>query len=186
MSRCPGRHAKTTLRYEGRHIKPGAPSPAAAVIGTAAKAVPVSLVAGAAGSALVLTGTASAATTSPNSPLHGATDLATAKTATATWMTQGRHAAARTVYTVHSGDTLSAISGRFCGTAADYPSLAAARSVALRSGLVGPAVAAEAVPVSTSAEPAAPATSETGTALAAVPITAAAGLGAPGLMWRPS
>ena len=130
MSRCPGRHVKTTTsRYEGRHIKPGAPSPAAAVIGTAAKAVPVSLVAGAAGSALVLTGTASAATTGPASPVRGAADLAAAKSATGTWMAQGRHAAPRTAYTVHSGDTLSAISGRFCGTAADYPSLAAASGI---------------------------------------------------------
>jgi resuscitation-promoting factor RpfC len=129
MSRCPGRHAKTTSRYEARHIKPGAPSPAAAVIGTAAKAVPVSLVAGAAGSALVLTGTASAATAGPAGPVRGATDLGAAKTATGTWMTQGRHAAPRSVYTVVSGDTLSGISARFCGTAADYPSLAAASGI---------------------------------------------------------
>jgi resuscitation-promoting factor RpfC len=130
MSRCPGRHAKTTSRYEGRHAKPGAPIPAAA-IGTAAKVVPASLAAGAAGSALVLSGTAFAATTTPASPVHGgAADLASVKaTATGTWVTQGRHAAPRSVYTVASGDTLSDVSARFCGTAADYQAIAAASGI---------------------------------------------------------
>jgi LysM repeat protein len=130
MSRCPARHAKVTSRYEGRHIKPGTPA-SAALIGTAAKAVPVSLVAGAAGSALVLSGTASAAILPPAGLTHaGAVDLAPVKAATtATWVTRGRHAAHRSVYTVVSGDTLSGISARFCGTAADYPSLAAASGI---------------------------------------------------------
>jgi LysM repeat protein len=130
MSRSPARHAKNPARYDGRHARPGGPGPAA-VIGTAAKAVPVSLVAGAAGSALVLSGTASAATAAPAGLFpKGAEDLATVKTtATASWVTQGRHAAARSVYTVHSGNTLSGISTRFCGTAADYPSLAAASRI---------------------------------------------------------
>jgi LysM repeat protein len=129
MSRCPGRHAKTSSRYEGRHTKPGAPVPAA-LVGTAAKAVPASLAAGAAGSALVLSGTAFAATTHPASPVHGGTVEAPVKaTAAGTWVTQGRHAAPRSVYTVTSGDTLSKVSSRFCGTAADYPSLAAASGI---------------------------------------------------------
>jgi LysM repeat protein len=141
MSRCTGRHAKLTSRYEGRHAKPGAPNPGV-LIGTAAKAVPASLVAGAAGSALVLSGTASAATAAA-SPLNGGavtgdtTDLAAVKTeltalkaAAPLLVTGGRHAAARSVYTVRAGDTLSRISSRFCGTAADYPSLAAASHIA--------------------------------------------------------
>lgn len=129
MSRCPGRHAKITSRYEGRHAKPGAPVPAA-VIGTAAKVVPVSLAAGAAGSALLLSGTAFAATTTPASPVHrGATDLAPAQAAAGTWVTEGRHAAPRSVYTVAAGDTLSKVSARFCGTAADYQALAAASGI---------------------------------------------------------
>ena len=131
MSRCPGRHAKITSRYEGRHIKPGAPGPAA-LIGTAAKVVPASLAASAAGSALVLSGTASAATAAPAGLVRsGTADLAAAKTAAAvsTWVTQGRHAAPRSVYTVVSGNTLSGISARFCGTAADYPNLAAASGI---------------------------------------------------------
>jgi hypothetical protein len=49
----------------------------------------------------------------------------------------------------------------------------------------GTTVAAEAVPDNASAEPAAPAASVTGTALAAVP-RRAAGPGAPGLAWRAS
>jgi LysM repeat protein len=133
MSRCSGRHAKIPSRYEGRHIRPGAPGPGV-VVGTAAKALPASLVVGAAGSALVLSGTASAAsaaTTAPGGPVRGgAADLAAAKIAFGTWVTRGRHAAARSTYTVVSGDTLSAISARFCGTPADYPSLAAASSIA--------------------------------------------------------
>jgi resuscitation-promoting factor RpfC len=131
MSRCPGRHTKAaTSRYEGRHTKPGAPGPAA-LIGTAAKAVPVTLAASAASSALVLSGSASAATHAPAGLTYTpATDLAAVKTAAAsTWVTRGRHAAPRSVYTVVAGDTLSAISGRFCGTAADYPSLAAASGI---------------------------------------------------------
>jgi LysM repeat protein len=130
MSRCPGRHAKITSRYEARHVKPGAPG-TAALIGTAAKAVPASLAAGAAGSALVLSGTASAATAAPAGLARtGTADLASVKTAAAsTWVTQGRHAAPRSVYSVVSGDTLSSISARFCGTAADYASLAAASGI---------------------------------------------------------
>jgi resuscitation-promoting factor RpfC len=131
MSRCPGRHAKaTTSRYEARHTKPGAPGPAA-LIGTAAKAVPVTLAASAAGSALVLSGPASAASHAPAGlTFSPATDLAAVKTAAAsTWVTRGRHAAPRSVYTVVAGDTLSRISARFCGTAADYPSLAAASGI---------------------------------------------------------
>jgi LysM repeat protein len=130
MSRCPAKHAKITSRYEGRHIKPGTPG-SAALIGTAAKALPASLVAGAAGSALVISGTASAATMAPAGLVHvGATDMAPVKVAAeASWVTQGRHAAHRSVYTVVSGDTLSGISARFCGTSADYPSLAAASGI---------------------------------------------------------
>jgi LysM repeat protein len=150
MSRCTGRHAKTASRYEGRHLKPSGPGPAA-LVGTAAKAVPASLMAGAAGSALVLSGTASAATAAPAGLVHrDAADLAAMKTtAFATSASQGRHAdrtavktvlaaavkrgrhgAAHSVYTVLPGDTLSAISTRFCGTAADYPALAAASGIA--------------------------------------------------------
>ena len=131
MSRCPGRHAKITSRYEGRHIKPGAPG-TAALIGTAAKVVPASIAASAAGSALVLSGTASAATAAPAGLVRTSTaDLATIKTeaAASAWVTQGRHAAPRSVYTVVSGNTLSGISARFCGTSADYPNLAAASGI---------------------------------------------------------
>jgi len=133
MSRCPGRHAKNSSRYEGRHIKPGGPGPAA-VVGTAAKAVPASLMVGAAGSMLALSGTASAATAAtaaPGSRAYGTSDLAAVKTtAFRTTISPGRHAAAsQQVYTVVTGDTLSAISGRFCGTSADYPALAAASGI---------------------------------------------------------
>jgi LysM repeat protein len=130
MSRCPGRHAKNTSRYEGRHSKPGTPGPSA-VVGTAAKAVPAGLMAGAAGSVLVLSGTASAATAAPASPVHaGAADLAAVKTAAFhPSVSTGRHASRHPTYTVVSGDTLSRISARFCGTPADYPSLAAASGI---------------------------------------------------------
>src|SRR5215468_9569217 len=131
MSRCPGRHAKIQARYEGRHVKPCAPGPAA-LIGTAAKVVPASLAASAAGSALVLSGTASAATAAPAGLVRSSTaDLAAVKATTvaSTWVTQGRHAAPRSVYTVVSGNTLSGISARFCGTTADYPNLAAASGI---------------------------------------------------------
>jgi len=131
MSRCPGRHAKITSRYEGRHVKPCAPGPAA-LIGTAAKVVPASLAASAAGSALVLSGTASAATAAPAGLVRSSTaDLAAVKATTvaSTWVTQGRHAAPRSVYTVVSGNTLSGISARFCGTPADYQNLAAASGI---------------------------------------------------------
>ena len=130
MSRCPGRHAKTASRYEGRHIKPGGPGPSA-LVGTAAKAVPASLMVGAAGSVLVLSGTASAATAAPAGLARGAsTDLAAVKTAALhTSVSTGRHASRHPVYTVVSGDTLSSISARFCGTSADYPSLAAASGI---------------------------------------------------------
>jgi LysM repeat protein len=130
MSRCPARHAKvSTSRYEGRHAKPG--TPGAGLIGTAAKAVPVTLAASAAGSALVLSGTASAAVI-PSGPVHnsGKDPAAVKTTANITWITQGRHASPRTHYTVAKGDTLSHISARFCGTAADYPNLAAASGIA--------------------------------------------------------
>ena len=130
MSRCPARHAKTTSRYEGRHARPGTPV-STALIGTAAKAVPASLVAGAAGSALVLAGPASAAVVPPAGLVNAsATDLAPVKaTAESTWVTTGRHAAPRSIYTVAAGDTLSGISARFCGTAADYKTLAAASGI---------------------------------------------------------
>ena len=131
MSRCPARHAKvSTSRYEGRHAKPGTPG-ATALIGTAAKVVPVTLAASAAGSALVLSGTASAAVI-PAGPIHqsGKDPAAVKTTANITWITQGRHASPRTHYTVAKGDTLSHISARFCGTAADYPNLAAASGIA--------------------------------------------------------
>jgi LysM repeat protein len=131
MSRCRGRHAKINSKYEGRHAKPGAPGPSA-LIGTAAKAVPVSLVAGAAGSALVLSGTASAATGVAVSPFHsGTSDLASLKpTAITAAFSKGRHHRPDSAYTVAAGDTLSRISARFCGTSADYPALAAASGIA--------------------------------------------------------
>src|SRR5215468_6471019 len=86
MSRRSGQRARTPAGYDARHAKPGAPGPAA-LIGTAAKAVPVTLAAGAAGSALALSGTASAATDVPaglaGSSLagSGAADVAAMKTA---------------------------------------------------------------------------------------------------------
>src|SRR5262249_19542853 len=101
-------------------------------IGTAAKVVPASLAASAAGSALVLSGTASAATAAPAGLVRsGIADLAGVKTtaAASTWVTQGRHAAPRSVYTVVSGNPLSGISARFCGPPADYPNLAAASGI---------------------------------------------------------
>jgi LysM repeat protein len=131
MSRPSGRHAKVTSGYEGRHAKPGAPGPAA-FIGTAAKVVPASLVASAAGSALALSGTASAATGAPGGPVHSiAPDLAAMKIAGPRFVVKKVHHAARhsSAYTVISGDTLSGISARFCGSAADYPSLAAASGI---------------------------------------------------------
>jgi LysM repeat protein len=131
MSRCRGRHAKINSKYDGRHAKPGAPGPSA-LIGTAAKALPASLVAGAAGSALVLSGTASAATGVAVSPFHnGTSDLASLKpTAITAAFSKGRHHRPDSAYTVHAGDTLSHISARFCGTPADYPALAAASHIA--------------------------------------------------------
>ncbi|HEY2306081.1 MAG TPA: LysM peptidoglycan-binding domain-containing protein [Streptosporangiaceae bacterium] len=159
MSRRPGQHAKTTSGYDARHAKPGGPGPAA-LIGTAAKAGTASLVAGAAGSALALSGTATAASaaTAP-SPVPaglvnarlvnanlisagvvntGATDLAALKAArphvvvhrTRHHQAAGHSAAARSTYIVRSGDSLSRISAKFCGTAADFPSLAAASGIA--------------------------------------------------------
>jgi len=138
MSRRSGEHAKTTAGYEARHAKPGAPGPAA-LLGTAAKAVPVTLAAGAAGSALALSGTASAATVVP-AGLAGATlvnsgaaDVAAMKTSTHIVLTRAHHAAHpaehRSVYTVASGDTLSRISARFCGTSSHYLSLAGASGI---------------------------------------------------------
>jgi hypothetical protein len=132
MSRRPSRHAKTTSRYEGRHAKPAA-SGAAALVGTAAKAVPASVVAGAAGSILVLSGTASAAVAAAQAGLvhGGVADLAAVKPAAPrTLVTRARHATARSAYTVVPGDTLSRISARFCGTPADYPALASASGIA--------------------------------------------------------
>jgi LysM repeat protein len=133
MSRQPGRHVKTTSGYESRHARPGAPGPAA-LIGTAAKVVPVSLVASAAGSALALSGTASAAATTgaPGGPVHRTTaDLATVRVAAPRFVAKRVHHAAKhsSAYTVISGDTLSGISARFCGTAADFASLAAASGI---------------------------------------------------------
>jgi LysM repeat protein len=139
MSRRPGQHAKTTAGYDARHAKPGAPGPAA-LIGTAAKAVPATLVAGAAGSALALSGTASAATVVP-AGLAGASlvnsgtaDVAAAKAAASHIVLTrahqaGHHAGHRSAYTVVSGDTLSRISARFCGTPSDYLSLAGASGI---------------------------------------------------------
>src|SRR5215467_15269485 len=132
MSRRSGEHAKTTAGYEARHAKPGAPGPAA-LLGTAAKAVPVTLAAGAAGSALVLSGTASAATvpaglTGGSLVSSGAADVAAMKTAHI-MLTRAHHAGHRSAYTVVSGDTLSRISARFCGTSSDYLSLAGASGI---------------------------------------------------------
>ena len=136
MSRRSGEHAKTTAGYDARHAKPGAPGPAA-LLGTAAKAVPVTLAAGAAGSALVLSGTASAATVPAGLAggslvSSGAADVAAMKTAHI-MLTRahhaGHHAGHRSAYTVVSGDTLSRISARFCGTSSDYLSLAGASGI---------------------------------------------------------
>ena len=136
MSRRSGEHAKTTAGYEARHATPGAPGPAA-LLGTAAKAVPVTLAAGAAGSALVLSGTASAATVPAGLAggslvSSGAADVAAMKTAHI-MLTRahhaGHHAGHRSAYTVVSGDTLSRISARFCGTPSDYLSLAGASGI---------------------------------------------------------
>jgi hypothetical protein len=159
MSRRPGQHAKTTSGYDARHAKAGGPGPAA-LIGTAAKAGTASLVAGAAGSALALSGTATAASaaTAPtpipaglvnarlvNASLvnanlvnSSATDLAAVKAAMPRVVIRAHHhhhhpaahpAAAHSTYLVRSGDSLSRISARFCGTAADFPSLAAASGI---------------------------------------------------------
>ena len=119
MSRRSGEHAKTTSGYEARHAKPGMPGPAA-LIGTAAKAVPASLVAGAAGSALALSGTASAATAAPSHPFNGgAADLVAVKSAVPRIVIRKvHHPGTRSAYTVISGNTLSGISARFCGTTA--------------------------------------------------------------------
>jgi len=141
MSRRSGERAKTTAGYDARHAKPGTPGPGA-LIGTAAKAVPVTLAAGAASSALALSGTASAATIVPAGLAaasladSGTADVAAAKTASHIVLSRThhaeRHAGHRSAYTVVSGDTLSRISDRFCGTSADYLSLAGA------SGLTNP------------------------------------------------
>jgi LysM repeat protein len=135
MPRHPGQHAKTTAGYDARHAKPGAPGPAA-LIGTAAKAVPVTLVAGAASSALALSGTASAATVVPaglagaSLTNSGAADVAAVKSAAPhIVLTRAHHAGHRSAYTVVSGDTLSRISARFCGTPSDYLSLAGASRI---------------------------------------------------------
>ena len=124
MSRRSGERAKTPSGYDARHAKPGAPGPAA-LLGTAAKAVPVTLAVGAAGSALALSGTASAATVPAGLAggslvSSGAADVAAMKTAHIV-LTRAHHAVHhtghRSAYTVASGDTLSRISARFCGTA---------------------------------------------------------------------
>jgi LysM repeat protein len=148
MSRHPGRHVKVASGYDARHARPGAPGPAA-LIGTAAKAVPASLVAGAAGSALVLSGTtvASASTTAPagngmtassaipagpiNASLvsSGAADLVAVKAALPRVVVRVHHPARRSSYTVAPGDTLSRVSARFCHTPADYLSLAGASGI---------------------------------------------------------
>lgn len=130
MSRRSARHAKVTFRYEGRHCRLRTSGPAA-LVGTAVKAVPASVVVGAASSALVLSASASAyaATTAPAGLAHGATDLTAVQTAALrTTVSKGRHAKPQS-YTVVSGDTLSKISARFCGSAADFPSLAAASGI---------------------------------------------------------
>lgn len=125
MSRPHARHSKKSSRYNARHARP-APPRAAAFVGTAAKAVPASLVIGAAGSAFALTGTASAATGGPATAAHvAAVQTVAARTVAA----ETRRAQQRSAYTVVSGDTLSAISARFCGTAADYSSLATASGI---------------------------------------------------------
>lgn len=158
MSRRSGQHAKINSGYDARHAKPGGPGPAA-LIGTAAKAGTASLVAGAAGSALALSGTAtaaSAATTTSTIPVglvnarlvnttqataslaSSTADLAAVKAAMPRVVVRAHHhhhpavhsAAARSSYIVRSGDSLSQISARFCGTAADFPSLAAASGIA--------------------------------------------------------
>ena len=164
MSRRSGQHAKTTSGYDARHAKPGMPGPGA-LIGTAAKAGTASLVAGAAGSALALSGTATAASaaTAPstipaglanaklvnaslasaslaNSSLanSSAADLVAVKAAMPRVVVRRAHhhhpavhsTAARSAYIVRSGDSLSRISAKFCGTAADFPSLAAASGIA--------------------------------------------------------
>jgi LysM domain/Transglycosylase-like domain len=158
MSRRPGQHAKTTSGYDARHAKPGGPGPAA-LIGTAAKAGTASLVAGAAGSALALSGTATASAATAHTAIPAglvnarlvnanlvsagpansdATDLAAVKAArprvvvhrTQRHHSAGHPAAARSTYVVRSGDSLSQISARFCGTATDFPSLAAASGIA--------------------------------------------------------
>jgi LysM repeat protein len=136
MSRRSGEHAKTMAGYEARHAKPGAPGPAA-LLGTAAKAVPVTLAAGAAGSALALSGTASAATIPAGLAgggvvSSGAADVAAMKT-THIALTRAQHAVHpavhRSAYTVVSGDTLSRISARFCGTSSHYLNLAGASGI---------------------------------------------------------
>jgi LysM repeat protein len=138
MSRHPGRHVKVTSGYDARHAKPGMPGPAA-LIGTAAKAVPASLVAGAAGSALVLSGTTAASASAAVPPAltnaslvnSGAADLGAVKAALPHVVpTRARHRPARRLsYTVASGDTLSRISARFCHTPADDLSLAGASGI---------------------------------------------------------
>jgi LysM repeat protein len=182
MSRRHSRHAKITSRHQARHAKPAPPGPSA-LIGTAAKAVPASLAVGAAGSALALSGTASAvAATTPGAPVAAATaaaplsspaTLAAVTTAAARPPAARAHlAAARTTYTVVSGDTLSAISARFCATPADYPSLASASHIANANliyagqaialachAAVAPVPAAAAAPSSTGSDQAAPAAS---------------------------
>lgn len=130
MSRGNGRHAKVTSRNKGRHAKPAPPNPAVTVIGTAARAVPATLAIGAAGSALALSGTASAATTTGSATIGGAAQVATASPAQTTSFAVGvRHRGSRSSYTVISGDTLSHISARFCGTSRDFRSLASASKI---------------------------------------------------------
>src|SRR5262249_35811174 len=138
MSRRSGQRAKTTAGYDARHAKPGAPGPGA-LLGTAAKAVPVTLAAGAAGSALAPSGTAPPPTVGPARPAgatpvsSGTADVAAVKTAahivTSRAHHAGHHPGHRSAYTVVSGDTLSRISARFCGTPGDYLSLAGASGI---------------------------------------------------------
>jgi len=130
MSRHPGRHVKTASGYDARHARPGMPGPAA-LIGTAAKAVPASLVASAAGSALALSGTAAVATAVPPGLISsGAAGLVAVKTAIPrVVVTRVHHPGKRSSYTVIHGDTLSGISARFCHTPADYLSLAGASGI---------------------------------------------------------
>jgi resuscitation-promoting factor RpfC len=138
MSPRPARPARIASRYEARHAKPGGPAPAV-LVGTAVKVVPASLAAGAACSAMVLSGpSASATTTAPAGPaaIPGATAGLEAAARTAVSLarpaatSQRARVSSPATHNVLVGDTLSQISADFCGTAADYTALAAASGIA--------------------------------------------------------